>query len=91
MQKNFGFHLLNVALVVAIIAFGALYLGDPHVFQLILCFYLSIALLVIRLWLAALARISRSRIPDGIKFCWVLLVIFLPFIGSISALIVLNE
>lgn len=86
-----GFHLLNLALVAAILTFGFLWLIHAHVPQLILYFYISIALLVIRLWLAALTRISRSHIPDGIKFCWVLLVICLPVIGSVSALIVINE
>ncbi len=91
MQKNFGFHLLNFALGVAIILFGFFYLMNPNTFLLILLFYGSITSLVIRFWLAALTRISHSHIHDGIKICWALLVICLPVIGSISALIIINE
>lgn len=86
-----SFHLVNIALAAAIFIFGFLYLSHPYAPQLILYLSISAALLVIRLWFAALTRISRSNIHDGIKLCWTLLVILLPIIGSVSALIVVNE
>ena len=91
MQKSLGFHLFNIALIATIIVLGHLCITEPNIIQLHTLLYLSIACLVIRLWVAALTRISRSNITDGLKFCWVLLVIFTPVIGSIAALFVLRE
>jgi len=50
-----------------------------------------LGIVILKVMLSALTRISQSRMNDGIKFCWVVLVLILPILGSVSALIVIKE
>lgn len=91
MQKNFGSHLLNAAIITAILLLLYVCFIEPYNTQLRILLYLSVAFLVIRLWLTALNRICRSRLSDTLKLCWTLLVVFVPVIGSIATLCVVKK
>ena len=60
----------------------------PTVINYIVAFATIIA---IRLIFAGLVRIADSRLSDALKFCWVLLILLLPILGSIGALIVVDK
>jgi|LAHU01.1.fsa_nt_gb hypothetical protein len=47
--------------------------------------------IAIRLILLGLVRVADSRLSDALKFCWVLLILLLPILGSIGALIVVDK
>ena len=47
--------------------------------------------IIIQMLYSALTRVSRSKMGDGVKFCWVLLILFLPVIGSLATLIVVKD
>ena len=53
--------------------------------------FLILAYIIIQMLYAALTRVSHSKMGDGIKFCWVLLILFLPVIGSLATLIVVKD
>jgi len=57
--------------------------------QLVLIFVGGIISLAVLL--AALFRISDSHLTDGVKLGWVITVLLLPILGSVSALIVIEK
>lgn len=55
-------------------------------------FFVLIGLLCVALWIWALVDIVRSRFPEeSTKIIWCLLVVFLPFLGTILYLAIGRE
>jgi hypothetical protein len=59
-------------------------IGIPGGFEIIIIFYLALILL----WVSALVSCLKSSLDANLKIIWVLVIIFLPFIGALLYFIV---
>ena len=47
--------------------------------------------IVVRFVIVGLVRVENSALSDSLKFCWAVLILLLPILGSLGALIIVNE
>ena len=82
------FDLVGVFLVILL---TILLVGTPLRLPMGIIVYAIAVFILIRLGLSGLVRIAESTLSDGLKLCWVLLILLLPILGSISCLIIIDK
>ena len=50
-----------------------------------------IIFIAVRFVISGLVRVANSTLSDSLKFCWTVLILLLPILGSLGALIIVDK